>query len=297
MTQNPFFLAAFRTLLLAAVAALVIASACVWLVPVESVQQQAFEAAGSDVWDRFEAMGRAEAFWWLLRVVLPVLCAVCAVALRRIHAATGWMHSVLCDFAAVTGNSPGEPEESAGSRRRFATILARVFLAGWLALALFHFGAGIWQRICDWPYYRTASGADVLPNMSQSNRDVIRYLQTTTGPNSRVLVVSDQRLYFLSYYLLPRRLFHPMHPQSEFEIPMAHQTRQLAAYRLEDLDADYLGAIDPDYVLEYFEGQHYVDGKRLMEDPAWVQFVRSLYGPDYVPSYTVCLHDLRQDVP
>ena len=124
----------------------------------------------------------------------------------------------------------------------------------WGGLAMIHFVGAIDKRTRDWPVYRLNSGAQVLPNISDSNRMVIRYLSQVTPEDARILVLSDQKLFFLSYYLLPRRLYHPMHPEAEFVIPQPDQQRPLAAYRVSDLDDEYLSRINPDYVLEYFEG-------------------------------------------
>ena len=109
-------------------------------------------------------------------------------------------------------------------------------------------------------------------------------------PGARILVVSDQTAYFLSYYLLPRQVFHKVHPDAERVIPQPDQQRQLAAYRLEDFSAEELRALDPDFVLEYFEGPAYVDRERLLEDAQWITFVRRLRGDAaYVPPYNVAL--------
>jgi len=98
-----------------------------------------------------------------------------------------------------------------------------------------------------------------------------------TPANARVFVYSDQKLFFMSYYLRPRRLFHRMHPGSEFEIPKAHGANQLSAYRVDDLDSSILKELGIDYVLEYFEGPEYIDRSRINEDAAWFQF-RNRYG-------------------
>ncbi len=64
-----------------------------------------------------------------------------------------------------------------------------------------------------------------------------------------------------------------MHPESEFVIPLAHGERRLAAYRLEDISAEYLEQIQPDYILEYFEDEANVDPARVTEDANWLRFL------------------------
>jgi hypothetical protein len=133
----------------------------------------------------------------------------------------------------------------------------------------------------------------VLPNMSESNRDVIRYLQSTTPEDARILVASDQTLFFLSYYLWPRQVFQRRHPESEFTVPQPDQARQLAAYRLSDLTSEDIASIDPDYVLEYFEGPEYVEPERVLDDARWIAFVRQLHEDHgYVPPYNVRLQPI-----
>jgi hypothetical protein len=134
--------------------------------------------------------------------------------------------------------------------------------------------------------------------MSQSNRDVIRYVQSATPEEARILVVSDQTVYFLSYYLLPRQVFHKVHPDAERVIPQPHQQRQRAAYRLEDIPPGERQALRPDYVLEYFEGPAYVDRERLIDDAEWIAFIRRLQGDAaYVPPYNVVLRPLGEVQP
>ena len=153
-----------------------------------------------------------------------------------------------------------------------------------------HAAEGIGQRIHEWPYFRFHSGNTVLPNISDSNRAVIRYLLEATPPDARILVASDQKLFFLSYYLRPRTLLHRMHPDSEHVIPLKDQERKLNAYRLDDLtDAD-LQQMPHDYTLEYFEHPDLVDRSQLLSDSAWIAFVRrSRQDPTFVPPYVVRL--------
>jgi hypothetical protein len=146
-------------------------------------------------------------------------------------------------------------------------------VAAWLIIAMTQFGDGVVQRMRDWKSYGLVSGRTSLPNLSDTNYLVIRYVEEATPPDARILVLSDQKLFFLSYYLLPRRLYHPMHPDSEFVIPLANGERQLAAYTRADLPPHYLDELQPDYVLEYFEGDAFVDPARVREDLEWLRFL------------------------
>ena len=110
--------------------------------------------------------------------------------------------------------------------------------------------------------------------------------------------MSDQKLFFVSYYLLPRHVLHRIHPDAEHLIPRKNQERQLAAYRLSEIPTTLLQQQRPDYILEYFEGAEYVEPGRATEDAAWVRFVRTWQrDPNYVPPYTVVLRPWSEDVP
>lgn len=275
-----------KLLLVLLLVASAVGSAAVWLVPVEIPQNWAFQRAGDDPYSQFEAVGQMEALWWLGRFTLPLLCVATAGIAWRFVEVYDWCRGVLKEFLSVTcqqdvsGKSAGRAAKSA---------LVRLLIASWLLLAGVHLWGAIDQRTREWPYYRLRSGGEVLPNISESNRDVIRYLREATPPESRILAVSDQKLFFLSYYLLPRRLFHPTHPEAEFVIPLANQQRQLSAYRLQDLDHETISRIRPDYILEYFEGSAFVEEDRRGEDQRWVRFWRERNRSTGLPPYVVVL--------
>lgn len=171
----------------------------------------------------------------------------------------------------------------------------RLFVTAWLGLAVYHAGLSIQRRLWEWPVYRLDAGEVILPNISDSNRDVIRYLEAATKPDSRIYIVSDQKLFFLSYYLLPRRLYHPTHPDSEFVIPQAHNQRQLAAYRLQELSPAQIARVKPDYVLQYFESPPYFQDEDLEQDSSWIQFQRSRRGRDWRPPFFVALRRFQRE--
>ncbi len=271
-----------RTLQVALAAALVltaIASAAAWLVPSELIQDRAIRRAGQDPYAQFEAAGQAEALWWLLQWVLPVIAALCLVSWRRAATVTAFVRSATSGFLAATSRG--------GTAVR---VLQRGAFGTWLGLSAFALGAAVQQRCRDWPYYRLRSGAEVLPNISESNREVIRFLRDATPPGARIFAVSDQKLFFVSYYLLPRRVYQRTHPASEFTIPQPGLQRQLAAYRLSDIEPEYLERLRPDFILEYFEGEDFVERERVREDRAWLEFQRQRRGDaTYVPPYVVVL--------
>lgn len=282
------------------VAIFLISTAAVWIVPVEVAQNRAIQSAGDDAYAQFEAAGEAEALWSFLRVTCPVLLLLSVVAARHCSRVVRFSQALISDFKSATTESECRaPVMSPKSIvvATLQTVICRTLIVAWLLLAVFQFGNGLWQRMQDWPVYRTNSGAQVLPNISQANRDVIRYLRQATPPGSRILVLSDQKLFFLSYYLFPRRLIHPMHPDSEFTIPLAFQQRQLAAYQLADLDPDYLKQVSPDYVLEYFESPRNVDPERTVADAQWLAFEQREHGAGYRPPYTVVLRPTQKVSP
>ena len=260
----------------------------VWLIPVDVVKVRAYDAAPPEPFAQFEAIGRAEALWWFFRVVavLGTIAAVYALY-RRIETArfvAGLIDDVLIMLNLKRGSAPQ-------SLPRRAILMIRCFaIIAMVTLACVHQVHGINQRANDWAYYELNDGDATLPNISESNRAVIRYLRASTPDDSRIFVVSDQKLFFLSYYLLPRHIVHRMHPSAEHLIPRKNQERQLAAYRLSELPDDVLAKQRPDFVLEYFEGSEYVQPERAMEDSGFLKFMRQLQkDPDYIPPYTVVL--------
>lgn len=256
-----------------------------WFLPIDVVQSWAYERAPDNDFQRFEAIGHAEFVCWLLRIVGPLLLIMALLAWRDLSRVAGFLSDAWNGLLTVTRMGA---DSSIGSRWR--TVIVRVFLVAWSLLAIGHFADALRQRMRDWPYYRFRSGVQVLPNISDSNRDVIRYLKQATPENARILIVSDQKLFFLSYYLLPRRLYHKMHPGSEHVIPKEHLQRQLATYKLADLDQETLRRIAPDYILEYMEHPDDVDRSALQEDRNWIEFLRQSYrNPSLVPDYMVRL--------
>jgi len=257
-----------------------------WLIPPEVVQNWAFDPSSTDAFAQFEAVGIAEAAQWLAQWAAPVLALVSYLIWRHHARLSLGIEGAVRRFWRVTANPPSLPDSL---RFRLVPIVKRVAIGSALALAIGHWGSAFQQRLKDWPYYRFNDGDQVLPNISDANREVIRYLQASTPENARIFVVSDQKLFFLSYYLRPRSLFHRMHPTAEHLIPRANQARQLAAYRLSELPPD-VWECRPDFVLEYFEGPEYIDPARATEDRAWLQFARQRTGDSTrVPEYVVVL--------
>ncbi len=267
-------------------------SGLAWLFPPEVIQGWAVaRVAPSDPYAMFEALGMAEAGQWAARWFGLALAGMCCVLWRHRSRMAPWIEGAGRAFWRVTDMTvPAAPGEPARPRLAIAVShIQRVAILAAFILSLGHWGGAIRQRFRDWPYYRLNSGDQVLPNISDSNRTVIRYLRTATPDHCRILVVSDQKLFFLSYYLRPRTLYHRMHPSAEHLIPRAHQARQLAAYRLDELPADVWNC-QPDYVLEYFEGAEYVDSSRTTEDRDWLHFFRQSSGdPAAVPGFVVRL--------
>jgi hypothetical protein len=243
------------------------------------------------------AQDEAAAALWLVRCAASLMALLTLAALRRSRQLGPFLHRAargLSQATTVCAAPRGTPAQE-GRARRITTWLFRAALAAWLFLALGHWGSAVGERLTEWPVYRLNPGSVVLPDMSESNRDVIRYVQAATPDDARILVVSDQTVFFLSYYLLPRRVFHKVHPNAERVIPQPNQQRQLAAYRLQDISPDELHALQPDYVLEYFEGPAYVDPQHLFVDLRWIAFVRQLrQDAAYTPAYNVALRPVGE---
>jgi hypothetical protein len=269
---------AFSTgLALLAAGAGVLAGAA-WVLPVEVFQAWNVGRAGADPYAQFEAAGQAEALTWLARGVFPLVAAALLVA---------WRYRDRCE-TILRRTAAGFLDATAFDRVPL-TVLSRAFCLAWLALFVWHWGGSVLDRGRDWAYFRLNSGAEVLPNISFENRAVIRYLRDETPPDSRLLLLSDQSLFFVSYYLLPRRVFHKVHPEAEFVIPQAGQARPLAAYERQDLPPGEMDAVNPDYIVEYFEGRRYVDRDRIGEDRDWIAHWRRSTGERGWPTYLVTL--------
>ena len=259
-----------------AIAALTLAA---WILPVEIAQTWAARQAAPDDFAQFEANAAAEAtVWccrWLTSAAALVLSFAWLVAPFLTRALSGFWHACL--------PSPGPKNTPA-----WKIVSLRAFVLCWMTLAVYHAGFSVVRRLWDWPVYRLYDGNTVLPNISDRNRDVIRYLAMATPAGSRIYVLSDQKLYFLSYYLLPRRLYHPMHPDSEFVIPQPYNQRPLAAYRLDEISPERIEQLKPDFILEYFESAPYFAERDLEEDSNWIAYQRRR-NPAWRPDYLVAL--------
>jgi hypothetical protein len=226
-----------------------------------------------------------------------LVAALSLLAVRNSSRLGAFLKKAWCGLGRATavGGSPGTTPHRPASRSVAATFAFRSSLVAGTLLAAVQWADGVQTRLREWPVYRLRAGVDVLPNMSESNRDVIRYLQTVTPADARILVVSDQKLFFLSYYLSPRRILHKMHPASEHVVPQPNQQRQLPAYRLDELTASDIERLHPDYVLEYFEGPGFVEPDRLLQDRQWIAFLRERRAdPAYVPSCNVILRPFAE---
>lgn len=260
----------------------------VWLTPVDVVKLRAYDAAPPEPFAQLEATGRAEALWWFFRLVATTAMMAASYALYDRVKTVRFIAGLVDDILIMLN-----PRPCLGTRplpRRAVLVIRSFAIIAMLSLACVHQVHGINQRAKDWAYYGLNDGDATLPNISESNRAVIRYLRATTPEDSRIFVVSDQKLFFLSYYLLPREIVHRMHPSAEHLIPRKNQERQLAAYRLSELPDGLLNKHRPDFVLEYFEGPEYVQPERATEDSGFLDFVRHQQkDPNYIPPYTVVL--------
>lgn len=266
-----------KTVLVALLAITAVLTFQAWWVPIEVREHAAAANASAGPFAAIEAAGFAEAQWWLTRVTAPVIFLLACVGLVKVRDFSVFMVAAAQGFKAASGQP---------SRHSW---LLRGFLGLWMLLAVYHAGGAVVQRLRDWPSYRFDDGERSLPNISARNRQVVRYVKSVTSPDARILVLSDQKLFFLSYYLLPRRLYHPLHPDSEFVIPLAYGARPLAAYTRDDLPSEYLADLKPDYVLEYFENEAHIDPRRVAEDTRWLQFYGGGRTPTESPPFLVVL--------
>ena len=260
----------------------------VWILPLEVAQGWAVDRAGNDEFARHEAFDASAVALQFVRWASTASAVILATVWMKRRAMVPRLAKILTEFwhAAMPGHlSP----DNTSRRNVIQAFVSRLFIVAWLMLALYHLGFSIQRRLWDWPVYRWLAGHTVLPNISASNREVIRYLSAKTPAGSRILILSDQKLFFLSYYLLPRRLYHPTHPDSEFVIAQPYNQRQLAAYRLQDLSPDQIDRLKPDYVLEYFEGMPYTQGEDLYRDPEWIDFEQRRHGLNWRPQFLVAL--------
>ncbi|MFV0444943.1 MAG: hypothetical protein ACK5Q5_15325 [Planctomycetaceae bacterium] len=266
--------------------AVLAATAGLWLLPIEFFQGENVGRAGPDPYAQFEAAGQAEFLVWTGRTLLPLLAITGACGILQGPSLEAFLRSAFRGWLSATTIDPAASHTDLAGWR---TLLLRAGGLLWIGLFSWHAVHGLLDRGRDWAYFRLNTGAQVLPNMSFENRAVIRYLQQATPEDAKILVCSDQSVFFLSYYLRPRQLFHVVHPDSEFVIPQAGQSRPLAAYRWDNLPLSEIEAIQPDYVLEYYEGPNYVDRARLAEDLAWVRFWRQSQQQTGTPPYLVNL--------
>ncbi|REJ72815.1 MAG: hypothetical protein DWQ45_22585 [Planctomycetota bacterium] len=279
-------------------AASLLLSGLAWMVSEPMAADWALARTGPDPYARFEASGAAIAGLWVARCLAPSLTVAAFLLLANIGRVERFANRAARGLRSATRVHSAVPSQAEIARRPLATWALRSLLLVWMLLAVFHTTAAARKRLLDWPVFRLRTGEQILPGMSPSNREVIRYLQHATPEDARILAVSDQKLFFLSYYLLPRTVFSPTHPESEFTIPQPNLQRQLTAYRLDDLNEDYIQSINPDYILEYFEGDAYVESERLLEDEDWVAFLRAKRGdPGLTPEYVVVLRPYRERGP
>lgn len=265
-----------------------LAGAAAWIVSPEMAENWAFTRSPTA-----EAVLDARALLWFLRVAAPLTAFIGWVCLRRWPRTERFLHRAGHELWEATGRS-----DRATSRGRVCSLAILATAGAWLLLAAVQWIDASRRVVQEWPVYGTRSGAQVLPNMSESNRDVIRYLAEATPEHARILAASDQTLFFLSYYLWPRVILQRRHPDSEFIVPQPDQARQLAAYRLSDFTADEIAALDVDFVLEYFEGPEFVEPDRVLDDRMWIEFFRQRHGDrQYTPSYNVRLRPIAEMVP
>ncbi len=286
---------AIHFVVLAGVVAGIIVSAVAWMLPVELAMDLAVTETTWSTLAEFERAGRAEAVWILCRAAGPLLLIGSLVARRRgrlVHTTRelieGW-----CETTTVREPKEASITNTVAGQRRWQTTLVRVCVLAWVGLAVLHAGACLWRRIEDWPVYRLNSGHTVLPNISQQNRDIIHYLRSVTPPDSRLFVISDQKLYFVSYYVLPRRVYHLTHPDAEFRIPAGYGARTISTLLEDGLPDGYLETLNPDYVVEYLESSSYMDPDRMHDDASWIAFQRARYGPGFQPTYQVSVRPYR----
>jgi hypothetical protein len=260
-------------------------AAIAWLLPLDLAQGWAVGRADNNDFAMFEAYGAITATMWFVRCGSTLLVALLSVVWARHRMTAPMLARAANGFWLATVPAPNTDSK----RSSFRTGAVRLIVVGWLMLGVYQLGCSINRRLWDWPLYQLHTGQMILPNISENNREVIRFLAATTPPNARILVVSDQKLYFLSYYLLPRRLYHPSHPDSVFVIAKPYNQRQLASYRLQDLTPEQIQELHPDFILEYYEGKQFIAGENLSLDSNWLNFQRRRFGPNWQPSYLVSL--------
>ena len=267
-----------------------------WILPVEVAQVWAARGNADDDFARYLNIGAVTAAVYVIRPASLAGCIVLWFVWMRYRRVVVFLSNGIAGFWKVAACESderienGSNSKSPSTRHRFRQALPRLMIVLWLGLACVHVGKSVIRRLWEWPVYRLNSGVQVLPNMSASNQEVIRFLASSTPQDARIFVASDQSLFFLSYYLLPRRIYHKLHPESEHVIPKENQQRRMAAYRLEDLTVDEIRRVKPDYVLEYFEHPDLVDRSRLLTDARWVAYLRQQHQDlNYVSTYEVRL--------
>lgn len=261
-------------------------AAWLWLLPVEAFQRAALTRAGDDPYAQFEAAGAAEAFVWLGRWLLPVVTLAALLGLQRSTVIGAALHAAAREFFALTAPNTDSTPRTLGALRSWPL---RILIVAWLGLFGVHLVDATRERAREWAYFRLRSGDDVLPNISFENRDVIRYLRQATPEHARIFAYSDQKLFFLSYYLRPRRIFMRMHPDAEYVIPQPGNARPLAAYRPGEVPEAEVRRLRPDFALEFFQGPDYVDPARLNADERWVAFWRESNRQSGTPPFLVTL--------
>jgi len=263
----------------------VLATIAAWSVSVEMAETWVFTRTH----DPHAALATSERLR-LIRVLAPLMALGASIGLRRWPQTEQQLRTLVREFLAATRLSDSQPASA-----RVRSVACRVAVAAWLLLSLMHWEAGIRKPIHEWPIYVWASGDLVLPNMSSSNRDAIRALRDATEEDSRILCLSDQTLYFVSYYAWPRKVLHRVHPDSEFAVPQEGLAQRRAAYRLSDFPEDQIADWAPNYVLEYYASPEYVDQHPLEYDPRMVSYLRKRHDdPAYLPECPLRLRPIGE---
>lgn len=281
-----------RWSLIAAFGGTLLLALSLWAVPLDVVLVWVHDRPGLKEFQRVDAAGEAEFLIWLLRFAAIPACLASCLLLIRLGSTTTFVSNAFGGWLSATGACAADVPTS-----RWRTYGLRIFFVAWCALALWHAGLAVQERMHQWRFFRFWSGDYVLPNISDANASVIRYLQSTTPSNARIFVASDQKLFFISYYVLPRRIYHKIHPESEFVLPQADLQNRLEAYRLADISPETIERIAPDYILEYFEHPDSVDRTRLREDTAWLLVFRQVFRGQEQPTFLVSLRPVRKGAP
>ena len=225
-----------RWLLSLVFAASTIAGALAWAARDEDIHAWVFPRTEDATAERMGEFSAALSLRRDLRLLLPLAAVLSGLA---------WL------LLPALGGALGRMRPEASDLCRRLGWIGSATVVVWAFTALGHLYGGFSKALDDWPVYRLYPGEQILPNMSEGNRRVIRALRRATPPDARILVTTDQKPGFLSYYLLPRRVCFKTHPDSEFVIP--GPSEPLPAYRVGDLDPAWIASKKVDTIVEYFE--------------------------------------------